>query len=244
MSLKDHLPANPDDFLALSPEEVAEGLFAYLRSLSGPTSPNRYSMGLPYPLEGYPPEQFERLSKAVMEAWMCLERDGLVAPKPGSRDDFYFITRRGMALAERGGWPQLRAARLLPRELLHPVIEREARPEFVRGDYESAVFKAFKAVEVAVRKAAELPNSSYGVPLMRKAFDPASGRLTDKSAEPAEREALGHLFAGAIGVFKNPPSHRYVNPEDPAAVVEEIMLASRLMRFVDERQRSSEDTGT
>jgi hypothetical protein len=48
--------------------------------------------------------------------------------------------------------------------------------------------------------------------------------------EPEQR--MPDLFAGAIGVFKNPLSHRKVGKSDPAPVIEELMLASRLLRFV------------
>jgi hypothetical protein len=53
--------------------------------------------------------------------------------------------------------------------------------------------------------------SDIGVALMRKAFDKSTGPLTDMSNPEAEREALAHLFAGAIGSYKNPHSHRTVN---------------------------------
>src|ERR1035441_1322728 len=43
---------------------------------------------------------------------------------------------------------------------------------------------------------------------MRKAFNPETGRLTDKSVVTSEREATAALFAGAIGAAKNPSSHR------------------------------------
>ncbi len=45
---------------------------------------------------------------------------------------------------------------------------------------------------------------------MRKAFNPDNGPLTRASDPVAEREALMHLFAGAIGSYKNPHSHRNV----------------------------------
>jgi hypothetical protein len=39
---------------------------------------------------------------------------------------------------------------------------------------------------------------------MRLAFAPNTGPLSDKSALPAEQEALASLFAGAIGSYKIP----------------------------------------
>jgi uncharacterized protein (TIGR02391 family) len=67
-----------------------------------------------------------------------------------------------------------------------------------------------KAVEVAVRDVTGLPTKDVGTSLMRKAFDPANGPLTDMNTDMAEREARAHLFSGAIGSYKNPHSHRYV----------------------------------
>ena len=76
-------------------------------------------------------------------------------------------------------------------------------------------------------------NELVGVDLMRKAFNPDNGELTDMSCIKAEREATSHLFAGAIGLFKNPSSHRDVNWQDPGECVELIYLANHLLRLVE-----------
>ncbi|HET9598099.1 MAG TPA: TIGR02391 family protein, partial [Anaeromyxobacteraceae bacterium] len=59
---------------------------------------------------------------------------------------------------------------------------------------------------VSVRKAAGLAATDIGTDLMRKAFNPKSGPLADQAQPEGEREALAHLFAGAIGSYKNPLS--------------------------------------
>src|SRR2546426_5138520 len=96
----------------------------------------------------------------------------------------------------------------LPKQLLHPVIAQKVWSQYLRGEYDTAVFQAFKEVEVAVREAGHYQPNDLGVDLVRKAFHPERGPLTDSTRPPAEREALVQLFAGAIGSYKNPTSHR------------------------------------
>jgi uncharacterized protein (TIGR02391 family) len=106
----------------------------------------------------------------------------------------------------------------------------------MRGDLDEAVFKGFKAVEVAVRAPGGYSDKDIGVELMRKAFHPDTGPLRRSSDPAAEREALSHLFAGAIGSYKNPHSHRTVNLTDPREAQEQVMLATHLLHIVDSRR--------
>jgi Protein of unknown function (Hypoth_ymh) len=90
------------------------------------------------------------------------------------------------------------SADLLP-HLLPPLFAEKVVPLFRRGDYDVAVLQAFKEVEVAVRKAANVKGAGYadseiGTTLMRKAFHPDTGPLTDSKKIPAEREADMHLL--------------------------------------------------
>jgi uncharacterized protein (TIGR02391 family) len=114
---------------------------------------------------------------------------------------------------------------------LHPALS-SARSNFALGDYETASFAAMKAVEVEVRRVATLPNELVGVPLMRKAFSPKDGALRDPGAEGGEQQATADLFAGAIGAYKNPASHRTVKFDDPVEAAEVVQLADLLLRIV------------
>ncbi len=126
-----------------------------------------------------------------------------------------------------------RQVNLLPHHQLHPRIVQKVWASFLRGDYDTAVFQAFKEVEVRVREAAQCADTDIGVALMRKAFG-KRGPLADVSAPMAEQQALSDLFAGAIGSYKNPHSHRSVTI-DSSEAAEMIMLASHLLCIVDKR---------
>ena len=225
---------DPEALLALEPEELAGVVLQYLNILEENSgSFNRYNFSLPGRAQGYPEEYHERICRVLMEAWVFLEHEGLLVPKPGS-DGWYVISRRGKKLVTPEDFEKYRKANLLPRRLLHPRIAQKAWATFLRGDYDTAVFQAFKEVEESVRAAARYGATEYGVDLMRKALRPEEGPLTDKKAPLSEQEALSHLFAGSVGLYKNPSSHRTVNME-PVETVEVLMLASLLLSIVERR---------
>jgi uncharacterized protein (TIGR02391 family) len=141
-----------------------------------------------------------------------------------------------LAFAEKTGPRDIAVAWRMASDALHPAVREDVWPLYHRGKYDTAVFEVMKAVEVAVRDAAGLSAQDLGTALMRKAFAPEDGLLADMSTEKAEREARAHLFAGAIGSYKNPQSHRHVALDDPDETAEIIMLANHLLRIVDARR--------
>ena len=220
---------NPEDLLALEPEELAPILLQYIVSGSAGApgtrqSPisrgNVFTQGAS-PGNGYPSEHRDNVNEALMAAWVWLEREGLLLPAIGQHDrNWVFVSERGRKLAVKENFEAYKYSLLFPRKTLHPTIASNTSALFIRGHYDTVVFEAFRAVEVAVREAGKFPATIVGTDLMRKAFAPNSGPLTDTLSVPSEQDATSNLFAGAIGFFKNPTSHRadaVSKPEDAVA---------------------------
>ena len=147
-------------------------------------------------------------------------------------DEVYHPTKKGVQLKEDQFQRLIGKWTLVPSLLLHPLIVKKAYPALQREEFDTAVFRAFKAVEVRVRDLSGLPSDLVGTALMRKAFDVDEGPLTIRTAPRAEREALSHMFSGAIGCYKNPHSHRDVQLTFNEAF-EMLLVASHLLQVLE-----------
>jgi len=176
---------------------------------------------------------------ALIEALHWLEVNAFLLPAPGinGQNGFRILGRRGKEIVDRDRFDTFQRAAAFPKTLLHPSIADRVWISLARGELADAVFIAFRTVEEAVRAAGGFAPTDIGVDLMRKAFHAINGPLTDFEQPKPEREALAHLFAGAIGSYKNPHSHRTVTIADHTEAQEMVMLASHLLRIIDSRNK-------
>lgn len=227
-----------DILLALEPEELGERILIYLAARSGGDPKfsihNEVNSIRADGRQTYAND--EAVMRVVAEAFAWLSFAGLVVDDPSQNGTWTWISRRGKKAAQAGSLADIRAARMLPKDSLHLAIRDTVWKAFLRGDYDVAVFQAMKTVEITVREAAGLDAGMLGVKLARSAFHPQTGPLTDPEVEEGEKQARADLFAGALGSYKNPQSHRHVPLDDASEAVEQIILASHLLRIVDGRK--------
>ena len=176
---------------------------------------------------------------ACSAAWAWLEANGFICQNPQNDLGWFTLTQRGRSVRDHQHLAELVATEQLPESFVHPELIINCRPLFLQGRFETAVFEAFKTLEVAIREQARLGHEMIGVQLASKAFHPEDGPLTDKAAEKGERVALMNLMTGAIGSYKNPASHRRVEINVGDAR-EMITLASHLLRIVRQRANNGD----
>lgn len=181
---------------------------------------------------GYRPVRFTRVKyKASDETHVDIRRYQRGYDEGGR--EVYFPTKVGFQFPERKFRSVVRGYTLVPETYVHPLIVKKSLPLLNSGQLESAVLQAFKTLETRIRLKLNAENHEVGQKLIRRAFDPDKGPLTNYTLPKAEREAFSNYFAGAFGFYRNPCSHRDVDL-DPISAFERIVVASTLLKVVED----------
>lgn len=147
-------------------------------------------------------------------------------------EEVFFPTKKGCRLQEREFERVIKKYTLVPESYLHPLIVKKSFTLLNTGQFESAVLQAFKTIETKIREKITASSEEYGMRLIRKAFHPESGPLTDTKLPKAERESFSNYIAGAFGFYKNPCSHRDVELNFQTAF-DRIVVASDLLKTIE-----------
>jgi len=171
--------------------------------------------------------------RRLEEAFAWMQREVWIANEPTqSSPNWFFVTRRGWeVLDDPAGLARSQAEARLYVDL-HQRLARRVRSQFLLGEYEAAALLAMREVEIVVRDRAGAGDAEIGVALMKSAFG-QDGPLTDLALERGEQQARMALYWGAIGMFKNPSSHRQVDFDDPILASEVVLLADLLLRLLE-----------
>ena len=230
-----------DEIARMMPEELAPIILRDLAKL-GPADQGLLHLGNycgRFDTDIHGPHRLPQAKRAtresLVEAWAYLQQLGFIAPNTEQMGyGWIFVTRRGREAAESAvAFEQSEVRARFPATMFHRLLRGAAYDAFVRANFQQAIADAFRILEVRVRGASGL--EGIGAPLMRAAFNEDRGPLRSESGDKGEREALAHLFAGAFGWVRNPVSHRDAPADDVAHAIEQLMLASLLLRIVDER---------
>jgi len=238
----DLLPG-PEAALDLEPPDLGALMMEFFHSIKDHHD-RRRTMSVEYIVKGHlvpePCPDRYKVMRAVNEAWLWLIREGLIVLRPTeSGADLYDFSRRGETLKTRFDVQEYRKRARFPKDLLHPVVAEKVWSLYLRGEYDTGVFQAFKEVEVAVRVAGGYSDSDYGKDLMRRAFRPSNenppGPLSDSSEPLEEQKSLQELFAGAYGRVRNPTAHRHGVMTEPTEAFEMLVIASHMLWIVQRR---------
>ena len=147
-------------------------------------------------------------------------------------EEVYFPMKKGFQFLESDFNRIIKEYTLLPQTYIHRKVFEKSFSLLESGEYESAVLQAFKCIETSIREIIGADPEDIGVRLIRRAFNPENGILTNYDLPRPEREAFVNYIAGAFAFYKNPCSHRDVEL-DFISTFDRIAVASDLMKIID-----------
>ncbi len=121
---------------------------------------------------------------------------------------------------------------------LHPRIAERCRVAFQTCQYDDAILRAMKVVEIELRNASGAAPTDVGMRLIDIAMEGDRPRIVFSDTYQHQR-AVRDLFRGAFGRFRNVLSHQFEDVADPAQAFECLVIASLLMRELDRARLAS-----
>ena len=224
--------ASPTELAEMPVEEVARRLFAVLTQPGDQTRIRLVDVLQTYestlPVEQRPRPEIRPLRvRPLAEGWQWLIQHGLLCQN-GRADDEWMLSRRAVSFRrDEDPFAIVKVEARLDVDL-HARIAKEVRSIAASGSLDAAVHHAHKIVEVRLREISGL--EAQGKELVTKAFA-AGGPLAPYT--PDDIDATKFLFAGAVGVLRNPASHTEVSYDEPIEAVDAILVADLLLRILD-----------
>lgn len=183
---------------------------------------------------GFQPIRFTRVKyKASPTAHIDIRRFQRGFDDKG--EEQFFPTKVGFRFPEREFRRVVEQYALMPESYVHPTIIKKCFALLGNHEYESAVLQAFKAIEVSVREKIGAPADCFGERLLKKAFNPDDGILTDHKIPKAERCAFLSYVTGAFSFYRNASSHRDIDLDFTSAF-KKIVVASDLLTAVEDAE--------
>ena len=150
-------------------------------------------------------------------------------------EEEFFPTKNGFRFLEKEFNRVIREYTLIPTTYVHPQIIEKSFALLQNGEFESAVLQAFKTIETNIREKIGAEPEEVGIKLIRRAFNPENGELTNYKLPKSERESFANYIAGAFGYYKNPCSHRDIEM-DFISAFDRIVVASDLLKVIDKSE--------
>ena len=150
-------------------------------------------------------------------------------------EEKYFPTKVGFRFPEREFRRVIKKYSVMPESYVHPIIVEKCFSLLSKGEYESAVIQAFKAIETTTRAKIGAPNDMFGERLLKKAFNPDEGVLTNYKIPKAERFAFLNYITGAFSYYRNSSTHRDIEL-DFVSAFDRIAVASDLLKAIEDAE--------
>jgi uncharacterized protein (TIGR02391 family) len=185
---------------------------------------------------GYQPVKFSRVKyKASPTAHIDIRRFQRGYDEEG--EEVFFPTKVGFRFPEREFRRVVEKYVVMPESYVHPIIVKKCFSLLNSGEFDSAVIQAFKAIETTTREKIGAPTDMFGERLLKKAFNPDDGVLTDHSLPKAEKFAFLNYITGAFSFYRNSSSHRDIEL-DFVSAFDRIAVASDLLKAIEDAEKN------